>query len=183
MEEIWINITRLINQLAPQLVEELNSGASDNNIERLEEALGLFPEQLVQSLRIHDGQLYGIYPLMTPWRLCMHEEIIKNTQRLREQFPYEDFEEGQEARGPVKSDVWNQSWVPFASDDMGNYLCIDLDPPDEGHQEQVILWASDPPYVEVIAPSYRVWLEQFANDLKSGKYKWDQENSEWSRVE
>jgi hypothetical protein len=38
-----------------------------------------------------------------------------------------------------------------SADDMGNFLCIDCDPDEGGNVGQVILWASDPPYVEVIA--------------------------------
>jgi cell wall assembly regulator SMI1 len=83
----------------------------------------------------------------------------------------------------VKEDIWNSRWIPFASDESGNFLCVDYDPAKGGDIGQVILWASDPPYVEVIAPSFRAWLEQFANDLEAGKYKWDAEDESWSRVE
>jgi cell wall assembly regulator SMI1 len=60
---------------------------------------------------------------------------------------------------------------------------VDYDPAEGGTIGQIILWASDPPYVKVIAPSYRAWLEQFATDLEAGKYKWDDHDESWARVE
>jgi cell wall assembly regulator SMI1 len=78
---------------------------------------------------------------------------------------------------------WNWAWIPFAADGAGNLLCLDLDPDKGGEIGQVILWASDPAYVEVIAPSYRAWLEQFASDLEAGKLHWDAENDDWFRVD
>jgi hypothetical protein len=72
-------------------------------------------------LRIHNGQKYGYYALSYPWQFLNSESIQENANRLFNLFPIEEFTDGKTAYGPVKEDVWNQKWIPFASDESGNF--------------------------------------------------------------
>jgi cell wall assembly regulator SMI1 len=141
----------------------------------------LLPEDFKTWLSIHNGQ-DGRFQLVAPWELIPIDGIILEAQQMHQVFS-DDTENSVETRGAVKSMLWNTAWIPFASDNAGNFYCLDLDPAPKGNYGQVILWASDPPYVEVIAPSYRAWLEQYQSDLEAGKFVWNNLENEWSRQE
>jgi cell wall assembly regulator SMI1 len=185
MFDLWETIERLLESKSDSLLQVLTAPVDFQEVRFLSSLNG--SDNLVESLQVHNGQRNGLIPLIDPWILLKADQIEKENIRLNKLFlnPDEPFDDeiGTEAIGPVKPDLWNQAWFPFAADGSGNYLCVDCDPPSGGIAGQVILWASDPPYVEVIAPSYRAWLEQFASDLEAGKYKWDTEDESWSRVD
>ena len=181
MQNIWNTIDRWLETNAPRVLSDLLSGASEAEIASLETQMEvLLPDDFKTSALIHNGQ-DGRFRLVGPWELIPIDGIAPEAEQMNGIFKNsENFEI--ETRGAVKPNQWNDAWIPFAADGAGNLLCLDLDPDEGGKTGQVILWASDPPYVEVIAPSYRAWLEQFAIDLEAGKFKWDAENDEWLRV-
>ncbi len=183
MFTLWSRIETALKKQASETIKELAPPATNDILNQLQQKMGVMASELIESLRIHDGQNHGYHALSYPWQLLNSDDIQENAKRLLELFPVEEYPDGRTAYGFVKEDIWNEKWIPFASDESGNFLCVDYDPAEGGDIGQVILWASDPPYVEVIAPSYRAWLEQFANDLEAGKYKWDTEDNSWSRVE
>jgi cell wall assembly regulator SMI1 len=186
MIELWSRIEEKLNSKSTSLTQVLSEPALPN--ENLSHLLGFNSGilDLNDSLQVHDGQKHGLLPLVEPWILLKSKQIIEQRNRLIKLFLDSnnfDIDAEVETIGFVKPDVWNRNWIPFAADGAGNFLCVDCDPDKGGEIGQVILWASDPPYVEVIAPSYRAWLEQFVSDLEAGKFKWDTENDEWFRVD
>lgn len=59
--------------------------------------------------------------------------------------------------GPIKSMTFNQHWVPFEKDFSGNFVGVDLDPPDSGRYGQVIKFGADE-VPSVLAPSIAAYL-------------------------
>ena len=189
MEEIWKRIEIWLETNAPRVLTDLYVGISTSEIESLEKVAGFeLSDFLKESLSIHNGQ-DGRFRLVYPWEIFPIEAIEIEKNRMSSDFVDQlrsnnvELENGIDVYGPVKSTVWNDKWIPFSSDGSGNLLCIDNDPAEGGNLGQVILWASDPPYVEVIASNYRVWLEQFASDLERDLYAWDAQTEFWSRVD
>lgn len=181
MDELWERVRLWLEKNAPRVQNDLLPGASEAEIDTTETQMELsLPEDFKTSVLIHNGQ-DGRFRLVEPWELIPIDGIASEAERMDTIFDNPDDPEI-ETRGAVKPMLWNTSWIPFAADGTGNLLCLDLDPDEGGKIGQVILWASDPPYIEVIAANYRAWLEQFASDLEAGKYKWDAENEEWSRA-
>ncbi len=183
MEEIWRSIDIWLQKNAPRVFSDLLPGAASDEIESIELELKFpLPEDFKTSLTIHDGQ-DGRFRLVEPWELIPTNGLVSESQQMigifRERQDYLTIE----TLGSVKPMIWNEGWIPFAADGAGNLCCLDLDPDMGGSVGQVIHWASDPPYVEVIAPSYRAWLEQFLADLEANRYTWDEENTEWTRVD
>jgi cell wall assembly regulator SMI1 len=72
--------------------------------------------------------------------------------------------------GPVRPVWWNPSWFPVLHDESGNYRCIDLDPPDDGHAGQVVEFLHTTADRVVVAPSFGEVLARFASDLGAGRY-------------
>jgi cell wall assembly regulator SMI1 len=181
MENLWNQIEDWLRLNALRVLDDLLPGINVSGIRILEEKIGFeLPEDFKTSLEIHNGQ-DGRFRLLSQWEIIPVDGILLEIDQMQEVFE-NSADTAIETRGAVKDNLWNSAWIPFASDGSGNFLCIDMDPPENGIKGQIILWASDPPYVEVVSQSYRDWLAQFLNDLEAGRYIWDDKNSEWSRV-
>jgi cell wall assembly regulator SMI1 len=182
MNNLWQRIQNALEaKAAGAVLNDLNPAANPDRIAELTRQFGVQPtEELTSYLRIHDGQ-DGRFDLIVPWQLLSVESIESEIELMNETFRDREDEEI-DAIGPVKPVLWNRAWIPFASDGAGNLLCIDLDPDDGGDDGQVIQWAADPPYVEVIAPSLQGWLEAFALDLERDLYNWNDKDESWSRI-
>src|SRR5262249_2558784 len=74
-------------------------------------------------------------------------------------------------RGPIKRNHWNVQWIPFTHDSGSNYQCLDLDPLPGGNVGQVIDFDHEEGAARVLAPSFRAYLEAFADDLEAGRFK------------
>jgi cell wall assembly regulator SMI1 len=181
MEDIWKQLEIwLSNNKAFAILNDLNLPMQP---EESDQILSLFPDipkDFLDSYNLHNGE-GGRFSFIYESRLLPIKLIVQKIEDMKEIFSTDNNEEI-EAVGDVKSDNWNEKWMPISSDGSGGLFCLDFDSPDTGILGQVIFWASDPPYVEVTAPSYRAWLEKFAFDLEAGKYKWGAGNEEWSQV-
>ncbi len=104
-------------------------------IAEAEQALGVdFPAAFRESLQVHDGEgedeawLFGSYSLLSL------EFIVKLWQQEKDAIAEMDADgwEAEYIAPEIKEVPWNRKWVPFAYDGSGGYLCIDLDPTDQG---------------------------------------------------
>jgi len=183
MKDVWERIEKWFRAHVPNVLEDLYEGASDNDIKALEAQWGVvLPNDLRASLQIYDGE-DGLHSIAAPWLLFSLRQMALEVKDMRA-FAQNQTDTGEmEARGPVKSMLWNSAWVPFAGDGSGNLLCVDLDPEPAGHRGQVIQWAADPPFIAVVAESFRAWLIQFADELSAGKFHWDKQNKLWLRTD
>ncbi|GAA3523686.1 hypothetical protein GCM10022393_43210 [Aquimarina addita] len=60
----------------------------------------------------------------------------------------------------VKPDLYNPKRIPFATDESGQYLCIDYDPDTKGQYGQIIyLPCAEPEPISVIAKNFDEFLE------------------------
>jgi len=183
MKEVWARIEQWLSTNAPPVQRDLLPPATDADIEALESQIkATLPSKFRESTMIHDGQK-GRYRLAEPWVLLPLARMIIQVQRMSRTFSDANDEDEPETRGAVKPMWWNAAWVPFAADGAGGLLCFDFDPALGGNSGQVIQWAADPPFIEVIAQNFQAWLKQFADDLFDGKFEWDSENEEWFRVQ
>ena len=86
MQLIWTRIENWLADNAPEILENLNPGATEEEIKRTEEFLGVsFPEDFKDSYLIHngqkpyvdtpDGQQWKDYCLMDMWQLLSLDRI------------------------------------------------------------------------------------------------------------
>jgi cell wall assembly regulator SMI1 len=173
MDEIWRRIESWLKQNAPEILTDLQPGASDADIQNVVQAVSYaMPDDFIESYRIHDGKRGGSAPLLDQWELLSLSAIVKEWQNLKK-LSDDGLLEGMEGDSSVqiKSDWWNLGWIPFASNSSGDFLCIDLDPPQTGKKGQVIsYWHSDSKR-KLLAKDFRSWLAEFVEDLESGKYR------------
>ncbi|RRJ61834.1 SMI1/KNR4 family protein [Paenibacillus oralis] len=122
----------------------LRPGAGEAEFEHAEKALGLkLPEEMKAFYQVHNGQDWdlGSEPFVRNLTLSPLEEIVENWNFLREEFEADEMEPdiGQE----IKPLLWNDKWIPIASNGGGDYLCLDMDPAEAGQVGQVLYFWHD----------------------------------------
>jgi cell wall assembly regulator SMI1 len=181
MEEIWTQIDAWLEANAPVVSQSLQPGASDSQIQALEDTLSIYlPEDVRASYRIHNGQstvdygAHGLIPLVREF-LCL-ERIQDEWQVKKEVFNPEAFPDLESEPAPgIKTDFWNLQWIPLTSDGGGDNHCLDLDPAEGGTSGQIITMVQQDTRREVVATSFRNWLEEYAKKLESGEYVFSKE--------
>jgi cell wall assembly regulator SMI1 len=76
----------------------------------------------------------------------------------------------------VTSKWWNRDWLPIATNDGGDFVCVDMSPTKNGVIGQVIIFYHDMNDRPVIATSLGELFELIADGLESGEYIVDEEN-------
>jgi len=167
MDDIWSRFDEQFKKIGDTF-DELNSGVSEADIESAEKELGLLlPKDLKDSYLIHNGQK-GILFLLG-WRLWPLEEILKNAQQRRKE--NKKSLKVYDSSDRIKDCVNNNLWISFADNGGNGMLAIDLDPGDKGVIGQVIALYEDG--TELVADSYREFMEATLRDIESGKLQWD----------
>lgn len=174
---IHAQLARLKEQYQSDTDFSFNDGASDEDFEKLEKALGFeLPDGFKEVYRIHDGSDNWFVLMGDDWLSI--EEIIEDYQswkRLYDEQVFSD-EDGidfgcEPENDKIKSDYWvNPKWVPFTRNACGDNKMIDLDPSDTGTKGQIIqLWHDDASR-ELLAVSLKAFFEQYATDLENDVY-------------
>ncbi|HQU56338.1 MAG TPA: SMI1/KNR4 family protein [Chitinophagaceae bacterium] len=178
MKEYWKRFENWIELHAPFLIDELNPGASQAEIDKFETLIGKkLPKEFVEFYMIHNGQRKERCP---KYGFIDHEELFSlgvvgeqwsiAKQALDEKY-FED-ENGKIFSLPdkgIKNDWWNPCWIPFVGDFCGHYICLDLDPSEDGFIGQVIEFNHDNEIRELLAPAFIEWFSNYVRKLESGE--------------
>lgn len=159
----------------PQIVNSLNLGATNEEINELEIAFGLtLPIELRKILSDNNGQDNEEVGILVAYCMLSTHDIIetwKIMNSLLERNEFDDFE-SVEAIGPVKSEAWwNPKWIPFAESTSGDLLCIDLDQENGGDVGQIIIFWHDWGQRKVVAPHLKYFIKNTLNTLTSNEYQ------------
>lgn len=153
MKAVWNRIHAWLDANAPEGYGRLCLGASREAILAAEKAMGLkLPSDVKASYRIHDGQ--GKEPGLIGgegWCLMTLQAMIKFWRKW------------------CKRSQRYQSCVPIAWGGAGDYIFLDLGA-DAEIPGQVIVQRSDTDGPDPIAPSFRAWLEDFADKLEDDEF-------------
>jgi len=76
-------------------------------------------------------------------------------------------------RGIIQPLWWHRGWMPFARDQTGRLLCLDLDPALGGIVGQLIAWDPDTGPVATGHRSFAAWLREYRDDLLADRYHVD----------
>ena len=190
--ELWKRLESHLESHAPEALLSLNPPASNDSIAEAQRELGdVLPSELIDSLRVHDGQphITGEQPhpialvpavfdplrrrQIASWReLAPVHHVLLSTRDFRQFGPPSATDppfEGVEIDSPIRRDGrW--SWVIFLAPGSGEVLALDMAPAAEGHCGQVVAINHDPPVLYVLAPSYRSWFEELVFRYENGSY-------------
>lgn len=173
---------------------------------------GLLPVEFRQFYKRHDGQMRGGAPagLIMGLTLLDIESIVEEYQiwgkvaaRLeRQQYAATAAVGGSTAAGgagaagnnflgnqkslppqAVQCVYLHKGWIPFARDDGGNQIAVDLAPGPAGVWGQVILFGRDFDTKVVIAQLFQEFVFNFVSDLEAGNFQVDQGKEESGYLE
>ncbi|HYV39030.1 MAG TPA: SMI1/KNR4 family protein [Gemmataceae bacterium] len=172
--ESWQRIESWFAENAFPLNNALGSGASAKEIQQFQKAIGAkLPKDFTESVRIHDGGGWWV-----PWQ---YGELLSLNQILEQWKMYCDWQasgeyatggedwKADDIKGPIKPVFWNKKRI-YVTDNSGDHLTLDLDPPPEGIYGQVLDHSHEVGPMEVLASGWGVFLRNLVEDLESGKY-------------
>lgn len=174
VEADWVKIKTWLTSNAPQILSGLLPGATQEEIAKTEAFLNIsFPQEVVESYLICNGQDFDSPALFDGWRLLSLSEIQDCWQfwkDLADEGAFDDWQS--ELAAGIKGVWWDTKWIPFTSDaGNGNEShCLDLTTNSHSKYGQIILMWHDDSHRPVKAESFGEWLHQFAVDLENGRY-------------
>jgi cell wall assembly regulator SMI1 len=173
MRDVWHRIEAALERIHAGLARNLNPPATEAALAQAEAALGVaLPEDYRASALVHDGvRLY----LVQSYRILSIADVVR-TWRMLDSFVADGTlklgdSDWVRTTGPVRAQKWNRRWIPVADNGGGDGKALDLDPPTGGTLGQLISQSRDVEAVRVLAPSFRAYLEGFADDLEQGRYE------------
>lgn len=182
MQDIWRRIETWLKDNAPPLLNILQPGADDAQIADLEKFLCIsWPEDVKSSYQIHNGQSTYSYGLIDGRELLSIERIKQEWsiwKELLDRGTFQDengYDRGSEPDIGIDNLWWSAKWIPLTYDGAGNHDCLDLSPAEGGSLGQIITMWHDDSERKIVAPSFRVWLKQYADDLEAGKLIFSEE--------
>jgi cell wall assembly regulator SMI1 len=135
---------------APEALKHWRPGASAQEIQQVEGTLGItFPEEVKTSWMIQDGTRLAF---AASWHLLSMHQILEE-HRQHKTWPW-----------------WPPTWVAFASNDCGDYLCVDSDPTTDEQSGQVMHLMHDAENSR-LASAFPLLMSYFVNDLLDGEYE------------
>ncbi len=171
IKDIWDRIEAWLGTNAPEMLSSLRPGATRDDIQAAEVTLCVtFPDDMVSSYLVHDGQEDLSYALMGDWDVLSLELMVIQWEIMRNLPPDDDPRDVDDPTNPVRPDWWNLRWVPVSYDDGGDLRCVDLDPTPAGIVGQMIVFWHTHRERDRLALSFRDWLSGYADDLEQGKY-------------
>jgi cell wall assembly regulator SMI1 len=178
--EFWDAYEAAMNQEDPANPKTLPKGASARVIADAEKAMAVkLPPAVKQFYKRHDrsatfciepwinggGPQYfmAIKDMVRTWKLMC--KIGADMERTEPDYGFGKQE------GPIKRNYWNCRWIPFAENQCGDNIYIDLDPADGGNIGQVVDWWHETALSKLISPGFAPWLAETADAIAKGKMK------------
>lgn len=172
MQLIWTRFETWLAANAPQLLPELNQGATTAELHQLAAAIEAeLPTDFLAFYRIHNGQRGEAGGLLNG------EELLSVPRMLAEWTIWNDLLKGGDFEGAistpdagVRADWWNPRWLPLTYDGAGNHCCLDLAPAPGGTHGQIIRMWHDSDERTLLVSSFAEWLTQYVTALEAGEY-------------
>lgn len=154
---------------------QLAPGATPQQLADAERELGMpLPEDVRASWALHNGGLTDSTWVLTSGDLLPLERIVSQWKRSCQWQRDEGYGLGErfaprDIAGPIKPVYWSPKRLAV-TDNSGDSLTIDLDPPADGVLGQVLDFDHELGPTVVVAKSWSSFLAKWADDLEAGRY-------------
>tara|TARA_B100000686_G_scaffold28882_2_gene29216 strand:+ start:1764 stop:2657 length:894 start_codon:yes stop_codon:yes gene_type:complete len=157
MKKIWSRLEGELTSKANAILESLNPGADEVEVEALEEFIGQeLPTDYRDFVVMHNGQSEesnpGFFDMFSLMPIDLVQESWEELEGLRD-------DAGEDETCPG-------DWLPFAEDGSGDMLCVELE------SGSISKYVSNDENEE-IADSFESWLADIHAALKNGEYNFD----------
>jgi cell wall assembly regulator SMI1 len=179
MTDIWNNLLSAAQKAKPSIVIKLKDAGTIENIHSLELLIGKkIPQDFIDAYLIADGSAEGSVRLFNGLSLLSIAEIVQLWQAMKEIKASGAFiKDGKEiladADSAIKSDWWNEGWLPITDNMSGDYTVLDLAPTEEGTYGQVFQYWHDSSYRTLEASSFKNWMIRAIENIEKGIAKYD----------
>jgi cell wall assembly regulator SMI1 len=172
MQDTWVRFEAWLAANAPQLIDELNPGATDAELRELATTIGTeLPADFLTFYRIHNGQQSEASGLLNGEELLSIPSMLAEWTIWNDLLKGGDFEGATSTPAPgVRADWWNPLWLPLTYDGAGNHYCLDLAPAPGGTRGQIIRMWHDDSERTLLAVSFSEWITQYITALETGEY-------------
>jgi cell wall assembly regulator SMI1 len=173
----WRRIERWLSANVPPLAQALRAPATPEAIARAEAAVEVsFPPEFIASLTVHDGQDDRAFEVFGNWGLLDLTGVVRKWQMFvalveKGVLPTDDEPESVVIEGPVRPRRWDRAWIPVATKGTGDYLLLDLNPPDGGRRGQVVMYGHRMSTRTVVTSDFGAWLGRIANQFEGGEFE------------
>ena len=184
IEESWKRIRAWGSENAPEMLRDLNPGATEEQLSALEAELSVqLPEDVRRSLKVHNGESDG-----WPYRVFADCGTYLSTDRIIHEweqrllfsenlFTEEEVDIEQLIRdsiifveGPVKPVGFVKEWIPIMECNGDVFWASDLSPSEGGTLGQIIEVDIENCSWKVIANTFTEWLSSYVTGLEAGEY-------------
>ncbi len=172
-ENTWSKIREWLGANAPKIIGNLNPPATAEELASIESTIGIkMPSDWHELYLTHNGinhdsnfgsLFYGLEFLSLDKVASEYESSVDLSAESK-------FEVKATDASINLSDMNNPRWIALAHDGSGNMIRVDMDPGANGKIGQVIFTDIDSDVVILLANSVNEFLNNFASDLKNGKY-------------
>jgi cell wall assembly regulator SMI1 len=175
MKTPWEQIEAWLAAHAPHLLRNLRKGAAPSALAKLEAQIQRdLPESVRAFYAIHDGQksqcpngLFYSLQFMPLARVLESQRVWAGLVDMNDELAHAMCSS---PSGHIKPVYANPLWIPFADDQSGNHLGIDLAPDVEGSEGQVIVFGRDENCKRLVAQSFEAFIDIFIEQLEAGNF-------------
>lgn len=185
--ESWEKIIEWGNRNAPEMLTDLNPGASEEQIAALEVELGQsIPADFRESLLIHNGESdgwpckvfadYGAYlgteGILENWK--QRKQIAAEIENYMDEMPdpEQQIRDGIiTVEGPVQPKLFLKDWIPIMDSNGDVFWALDMNPAEGGSPGQVIAVDLEGCSWMVVADSFGSFIRDYAQALEDGAYR------------
>ncbi|WP_165452349.1 SMI1/KNR4 family protein [Paenibacillus thalictri] len=169
MKVLWDRMENWLKVHAPDVLADLNEGASEPEISGLEDVIGFaLPDDIKESLRIHNGQSGDAQWLIAGWELLSTERILEEWKVWKELSDKESFTEwNADPQEGIANVWWQPAWIPLTYNGCGDHHCVDLGATEDGANGQIITMWHDSGERALLAKTYTQWFEYIVQTFES----------------
>ena len=159
----------------PEFKPMFKDGLTDAKLNVIEQKTGLtLPNDFKELYKLYNGQDYNGNCLFDYFLLNSFDDIMNTWETfksLEEQFENDGIKSDPEIG--IKDKWCNSKWLPFANTADGHSICIDYDPDETGTIGQVITYWYNSEERNLIAKSFKEFIETYLRNIQDGTYIFD----------
>ncbi len=170
MRTAWDRIKAWCHRYAPEVLENLNPGATEEELLAAERHLSVtFPDGFRDLYKQFNGQNGGNSPFPVEDWLSL-DDMVSSWDTWESVHKEEKFGRGEaEHSEEINDSWWHRLWIPFARYSGTGEYCLDFAPSHKGNVGQIISVWSRENLRCFDAPSFTAWLGKIADDMESGE--------------
>lgn len=141
VKELWEEILDILEENIKTFSKSiLEKPSRISKIQSIEKEMNIkFPKELKDIYLISNGSS-GV-PAILGFELMTLDDLVsewRNNKNLLESESYKNIKVKSKSENTIKESVFDENWIPFATNNIHTFLAIDLNPDENGNYGQII---------------------------------------------